>query len=95
MDSEFKLIAARGCQIVVGSAATPVLTGYEAFGATVRVDATQIKSITQNGVAVTNKTYESVALILSEYISFETPITSITLNSAADSVTLWLKKARS
>jgi hypothetical protein len=95
MDSEFKLIAARGCQIVVGNTATPVLTGYEAFGATVRIDATQIKSIKQNGTDVTTKTYENVALIVSEYISFETPITSITLNGATDSVMLWLKKARS
>lgn len=89
-----KLLGSRGCQIVVGASATPVKTGFVAYGCTVRVADTQIKSITQSGVAATDHSFESIALIVSEYISFEVPITSITLNAAADSVTLWLQPVK-
>lgn len=91
MDTEEKSIGTHGRQTVVGASATPVKTGYVAYGCTVRVDSTQIKSWTdQEGSIVTNDSNENITLNNMEYIPFEIPITSITLNSASDSVALWL-----
>ena len=87
------------CQIVVGADATPVKTGYRAYGCMVRVDDTQIKSVTKvetnDGTesVVTDESWESVALKAGiDYISFEDMINSITLNAAGDSVMLFLEK---
>jgi len=88
MNAQDKMMGSGGCQLVVGSTATAVLGS--AYGCTVRVDGTQIKSITQ-GTAVTNKSWESVALNNGEFIAFGTSITSITLNAATDSVMLWIE----
>jgi hypothetical protein len=96
MDSSSKLLGSK-CQIVVGVGPHAVLTGYAAYGIYVRVADTQIKSVTKVesdtavAGAVTDETWESKALIAGEYISLEDQITSITLNAAADSVTLFLQ----
>jgi len=88
MNANDKIIGSGGCQLVVGSSATAV--SGSAYGCTVRVDGTQIKSVTQ-GTAVTNKSWESVALNNGEYIAFYPSITSITLNAGTDSVMLWIE----
>ena len=90
MNTQDRMMGAGGCQLVVGASATAVLG--RAYGASVRVDDTQIKSVTQDGAAVTNKTWESVALKAGiDFIAFNPPITSITLNAATDSVMLWIE----
>jgi hypothetical protein len=97
MENIAKLLGGTRQMAVVGASATPVPTGYAAFGVTVRVDATQIKSITEvkkKGVAAaanTGYTWESIALYQFEFIKFEFPVTSITLNAAGDSVFLHLE----
>ena len=78
MDSLKMLAATDGCQIVVGTGAT-VYSGSIAYGCTVRIEGTQIVSPAQ---------FNGIPLIAGEYISFGGGITSITLNSAGDSVTL-------
>ncbi len=95
MDNESKIIGGNP-QIVVGHAATPVKTGYQAYACKVRVNDTQIKSVTQlsAGVssAVTNESWENVALIAGiDYVPFSPPIVSITLNADTDSVMLFLE----
>lgn len=89
-----KLLGSEGCQIVVGVGPTLVKTGFTAYGCSVRVDATEINSITQSGTPVTTESFENIALIANEYITFGHPITSITLNAVGDSVTLWLQPVR-
>jgi len=91
MEIENKIIGSEGRQTVVGVGPHAVKTGYKAYGCSVRVDATQIKSITQSGVAVVDDSNENIALIVNEYIPFNPPITSITLNGLNDSVALWLQ----
>jgi hypothetical protein len=81
MDPVNMLVGSGGCQIVVGTGAT-VNSGYVAYGCTVRVDGTQILS--PSG-------FSGIPLIVGEYISFGNNITSIQLNSASDSVTLWIR----
>ena len=87
------------CQIVTGSDVTAVKSGYRAYALMVRVDNTQIKSVTKveadDGTisVVADESWENVNLLAGiDYISFEDPITSITLNSATDSVMLFLEK---
>ena len=87
-----KSIGAEGRQTVVGAGPHAVKTGYKAYGCSVRIDATQIKSwTTQSGTVVINDSNENIALIANEYIPFNPPIASITLNAATDSVSLWLQ----
>jgi len=86
-----KILGTRGCQIVVGVGPHAVKTGYKAYALVVRVAGTQIKSMTQSGVAVTDESFENVALILNEYLPLEKPLTSITLNAAGDSVIMYLQ----
>ena len=81
MDPVNMLLGAGGCQIVVGTGAT-VNEGYVGYGCTVRVVDTQILSPGQ---------FAGIPLIVGEYISFGGDISSITLNSPNDSVTLWIK----
>ncbi len=95
MDILNKLLGSEGRQTVVGVGPHAVKTGYRAFGCSVRVDNTEIKSITQSGAAVTDDSNENIALSKNEYVPFHPPITSITLNAAADSVALWLQPTRS
>ncbi len=97
MDASTKLLGGQ-CQLIVGNAETPVKTGYKAYGCKVRVDDTQILSVTKvegdTGIAavVTNESWENVALKAGiDYISFEDGITSITLNASTDSVMLFLE----
>lgn len=90
MDIQSKIIGSEGRQTVVGVGPTAVKTGFKAFGCSVRVDDTQIKSMTQSGVAVTTDSNENIALKANEYVPFNPPISSITLNGASDSVALWL-----
>ncbi len=90
-----KTIGAEGRQTVVGVGPHAVKTGYKAYGCSVRIDATQIKSwTTQLGDIVIADSNENVALIVNEYIPFSPPITSITLNAAGDSLALWLQPVK-
>ena len=81
MDPVNMLLGAGGCQIVVGTGAT-VYNGYVAYGCTVRVVGTQITLPSQ---------FAGIPLIVGEYISFGGNIHNIQLNSASDSVTLWIR----
>jgi hypothetical protein len=92
MDASSRLIGEK-CQIVVGHTATPITTGYQAYACKVRIDDTQIKSITETGGnVVTDESWQSVALKAGiDYIPFSNGITSITLNADADSVILYLE----
>ena len=94
MNPEDKLLAIRGRQTVVGVGPHDVKEDFLAYGCSVRVADTQIKSITQSGVAVTDDTNENIALIVHEYIPFDPPISAITLNAGADSVALWLQPVK-
>jgi len=94
-----KKILGNQCQIVTGSDVTAVKSGYRAYALMVRVDNTQIKSVTKveadDGTisVVTDESWENVNLLASiDYIAFEDSITSITLNAATDSVMLYLEK---
>ena len=99
MDAQSKMIGAAGCQLIVGAGPTAVKTGYQAWGGMVRVDNTMILSVnkiesdTSASGVVTDESWENVALKSSppDFISFEDPITSITMASAAHSVTLFLE----
>ena len=97
MDSVTKLLGSQ-CQLVAASGSTDIKTGYQAYGARVRVDNTQILSFTKiendTGVtgAVTNESFENVNLLAGiDYISFEDPIIAITLASSSHSVMLFLE----
>lgn len=86
------------CQFVFGGT-TAVKTGYRAYGAAVRVDNTQILSVTKvesdDGTVsvVTDESWENVDLFAGiDYISFEDPIYSITLITGTSSVCLFLEK---
>lgn len=81
----------KGVLLVAGSSATAMTTGYKCYAVVVRTDDTQIKSVTISGAAVTNASWESVALKRGDYIPFATSITSITLNAAGDSVFCYLE----
>ena len=98
MDAENKLLGSKP-QLIVGVGPHTVLSGYKCYACKVRVNDTQIKSYTKiendNGEVevVTDDTFENVALIAGvDYIPFEDPITSITLNSATDSLMLFLER---
>ena len=91
-----KLIGSDGCEIVVGATPYVVPVGYVAYACSVRVDGTMIKSITQLkgnvSTIITTKSWENISLLAGvDYIPFQYPITSITLNGTLDSVTLWLE----
>ncbi|MBK5202100.1 MAG: hypothetical protein JJE45_00060 [Prolixibacteraceae bacterium] len=51
MEIQNKLLGAEGRQTVVGVGPHAVKTGFTAYGCSVRVDDTQIKSVTQSGAA--------------------------------------------
>ena len=79
----------------VGPHAMP--TGFAAYCILPRVDDTQIKSVTEvnrdSGIAaaVTNETWESVALKAGiDMIVTDDHITSITLNAAGDSIIVYM-----
>jgi hypothetical protein len=87
-----KSIGSEGRQTVVGVGPHTIKAGFKAFGCSVRVDDTQIKSWTdQKGTVVANDSNENIALTTGEYIPFNPPIAIITLNAASDSVALWLQ----
>jgi hypothetical protein len=94
MDTNDKLLGIHGRQTVVGNAATPVKTGRTAYGLTVRSAGATIAAYTdKNGNTITTTAADSnvgIALDAGEFIPFETPISSITLTGASDSVALWL-----
>lgn len=94
MNTDDKLLGLHGRQTVVGAAATPIANGRKAYGLTVRVDGTIIAAYTdKNGNVVNTTALDSnigVALNNNEFVPFETPIASITLTGASDSVALWL-----
>lgn len=99
MDAQSKMIGAAGCQLIAASGVTAVKTGYQAWGCMVRVDNTIISSVNKiesdnaaSGI-VTDESWENVALKSSpaDFISFEDPITSITLASGTPSVMLFLE----
>ncbi len=102
MDIDGRMIGVAGCQLVVGIGPTAVKTGYQAYGAMVRVDNTQIMSVnkietdTNASGVVTDESWQAKDLKASiDYIPFEDPITSITLASAAHSVMLFLEHQKS
>jgi len=79
-----------GVLMVVGHTATAMPTGFKCYAVVIRIDDTAIASVTVSGAAVTNLSWEGVALKRSDYIPFATPITSITLTNDADSVFCYL-----
>ena len=85
-------MGSEGVLMVVGHGATAMTTGYHCYAIVIRVDATAIASVTISGAAVTNKTWETVALLRGDYIPLDVPITSITLTNDADSVFCYLEK---
>ena len=92
MDIQNKLLGSHGRQTVIGSAATPVRKGFVAYGCSVRVDDTNILAWTlQTGEVVDDDSDQGIDLAKDEWIPFATPIKSITLEGASDSVTLWLQ----
>jgi hypothetical protein len=102
MDAVNKLAGSAGCFLIVGASATPMPTGKSAYSALIRVDATQIKSVTERhkdpssgadvDVAVTNYSWQGVGLLAGDIITFEFPVVSITLNAAGDSVLTYLEQ---
>jgi hypothetical protein len=100
MEATDKLLGNR-TQLVTGAGAHAIDAGYCAYCGKIRVDATEITSITENavsgatGTAVTTLSWENVATLLKDdYISFENPIDSISLKNAADSMMLYLQPLR-
>lgn len=96
MDTLNRLLGAQ-CQIIAASGVTAIKTRYQAYGCKVRVDNTQITSVTKvenddaaTG-AVTGESWMDINLIAAEYISFEDPIISITLGSGTPSVMMFLE----
>jgi len=76
---------------VVGTGAYTLPTGQAAYACSCRIDATQISSITPaGGAAISNKTWQNVALNNGEYIPIPIPITSITINTTLG-VVLWIQ----
>jgi len=86
-----RTIGTEGVFMVVGHSATPMPTGYECYAMVIRTDDTAVASITVNGAAVTNLSWEGVALLRGDYIPLETSLTSITLTNDADSVFCYLE----
>jgi hypothetical protein len=84
-------MGSEGVLMVVGHSATAMPTGYKCYAVIIRVDSTAIASVTISGAAVTNLSWETVALLRGDYIPFETPITSITLTNDTDSVFCYLE----
>lgn len=76
----------------VGPHIPPV--GFAFYGVKIRTDATNIVSIDEcrsaaliDKATVTDKTWENVSdLLTGEFINFEHPVVSITLNAAGDSI---------
>ena len=104
MNAQEFSIGSGGCQYIAGAGPHVVRTGYRAKSATIWADLTQIASITpcdSKGVAmppaVTNQTWEGIAMTDGRYISFADPkneydaISGITLNAAGDKMMLWLE----
>lgn len=97
MDTLNRLLGAQ-CQIIAASGVTAIKTGYQAYGCKVRIDNTQITSVTKvendnatTGV-VTGESWMDVNLIGgTDYISFEDPIISITMGSGTPSVMMFLE----
>jgi len=86
-----RAIGTEGVLLVVGLAETAMPAGYNCYAMIVRVDGTIIASVTIDGSAVTDLSWEDVALQNGDYIPLETPLTSITLTGAADSVWCYLQ----
>lgn len=94
MDALNRVIGGR-METVVGATEFVVPTGYAAYGCTIQVDGTIIAAIKERtgsaaAVAKTDKTW-MVAKNAGNYISFEFPVTAITLTGATDSVDLHLE----
>jgi hypothetical protein len=94
MDAQNRMIGGR-METVVGATEFVIPTGYAAYGCTIQVDGTIIKEIKERtgstaAVAKTNKTW-MIAKNTGNYISFEFPVTAITLTGATDSVDLYLE----
>jgi hypothetical protein len=86
------------CQIA-NAGTTTVKEGYRAYAAMVRVDNTQILSVTKverdDGTIeeITDESWENINLLAGiDYVSFEDAITSITLSTGTSSVMLFLEK---
>jgi hypothetical protein len=80
-----------GCLYIVAHAATAMPTGYHGYAIVINTDGTIIASVTIGGSAVTNLSWEGVALQRGDYIPLATPLTSITLTADADSVFIYLE----
>lgn len=98
MDTNLRLLGSQ-CQLIAASGVNAVTSGYRAYALKVRVDNTQISSVTKiendnsaSGV-ITNESWMNQNLLAGiDYISFEDPITSITLVSGTPNVMLFLEK---
>jgi hypothetical protein len=95
MNTLQKLLGTHGCFIATGDSETTMPVGYAAYAVTVRIAATEITTVDEliAGVAteLADASWENVALIQNDFITFENPIVSITLNDEADSVLCYLE----
>jgi len=90
-----KLIGSKPIKFT-GSGAHAIPTGYQCWGVLIRVDATKITSISQNksgtstaytsGDSFVDSWLNATDLLSGDFIVQDTPMTSITLNAATDSV---------
>jgi hypothetical protein len=95
MNTLDKLVGTSGCILVTGATKVVFPTGYAAYSIVVAADATEVASVDQlvagAPAALTSASWNAVALTRGDYIAFENPIISITLNAAGDSVFCYLQ----
>jgi len=95
MNTLDKMIGAGGCFYVLGASEASIPAGYTAYAAMIGVDATEIATVDEliDGVAteLADASWEGVALLRGDLITFENPITSITLTNETDSVICYLE----
>ena len=95
-DQAKRIIGGVESQVVVGVAASPVQNGLRGYALTVRIDGTIISAITvqdEGGQArAYAPTWLGIVLYAGEYFVSLSPITSITLTAAGDSVKIHCDK---
>ena len=86
-----KLLGCTRQVLLTGSGQQFIPGGMQCWGIAMRVDATEITTVTENKNGspnvVTNYSWESVTTLLAgDFIMLETPITDLTLTNATDSI---------
>jgi hypothetical protein len=95
MNTLEKLIGGKGCFMIVGDSEGVIPSGSAAYACIIGIDDTQITTLNHlvSGAVIelTDASWESVALKRGDYIVFENPVVSITLNGASDSIICYLE----